>query len=306
MKQQRTMTQVQHVESVASSSEKRERKHRRERQRESARLGEELVNELDTPVVAPVEPKTKKSKKSKKEVENNVNVEIVETEPIIPVETTPVESTEKVEKKSKKSKKSKVVVEEEQIPLPVEQETTTTLPSHENVETEGQVPVSIYDLSFSKKKIVEKEDLEECFDLYAQALETELELSRQDKSRKVNVKTWRLLQNELKRLKLMSLRVMKKPKKRSENAQSGFMKPVRVSKQMAEFAGWNPNDLHSRVEVTKFICNYIKQNNLQNPADRRQILVDDRLSKLLNHTKNSDTPLTYYLLQKKIQPHFIL
>jgi upstream activation factor subunit UAF30 len=92
---------------------------------------------------------------------------------------------------------------------------------------------------------------------------------------------------------------------RQKNTTSGFMKQVPISKEMAKFANWDPSQLRSRVEVTKFICDYVKQHNLQNPQDRRQILPDDKLSKLLNYdAKKSDKPLTYYYLQRVIQPHF--
>lgn len=171
---------------------------------------------------------------------------------------------------------------------------------------ENETPLSFgLNVPTSKRKTYTRDELEMYFDQYIKALETELEQSRDNKNRKVNVKTWRLLLNEIRRLKTVSLRVMKKPKRRSENAQSGFMKPVQISKEMADFAGWNHLDLKSRVDVTKYICDYIKENNLQNPSDRRQIIADDRLSKLLKHN-SSDVPLTYYLLQKKIQPHFVM
>ena len=86
---------------------------------------------------------------------------------------------------------------------------------------------------------------------------------------------------------------------------SGFMKPVNVSKEVSQFAGWKDGDMHSRVEVTKLICNYVKSNDLQNPKDRRQILPDKKLKSLLKLTDNMKEPLTYYSLQRHIQPHFI-
>jgi hypothetical protein len=69
--------------------------------------------------------------------------------------------------------------------------------------------------------------------------------------------------------------------------------------------------MRSRVEVTKFICDYIKSNNLQNPQDRRQIVPDSKLCKLLDFKPVKDgkdkdgKALTYYYLQQKIQPHFV-
>jgi len=57
--------------------------------------------------------------------------------------------------------------------------------------------------------------------------------------------------------------------------------------------------------VTKYICNYVKELDLQNPEDRRQILADKKLAKLLDYDREKDgEALTYFYLQKKIQPHF--
>ena len=94
----------------------------------------------------------------------------------------------------------------------------------------------------------------------------------------------------------------KKPKKRS-NVNSGFLKQVAISKEMAKFIGCSSSELKSRVDVTKHICAYIKENNLQNPKDKREILPDAKLKKLLRVEKG-DAPLTYYRVQSKLKPHF--
>ncbi len=94
---------------------------------------------------------------------------------------------------------------------------------------------------------------------------------------------------------------------RAKNTSSGFMKPVGISGEMCKFTGWDASELKSRVDVTKYICGYIRDNDLQNPADRRQIVPDKKLTALLKLDKKSlkEEPLTYYSLQKKIQPHFV-
>ena len=80
-----------------------------------------------------------------------------------------------------------------------------------------------------------------------------------------------------------------------------FMKPVKISREMQKFTGMRDDQLVSRVDVTKAICQYVKTNNLQNQSDRRQFTPDEKLGKLLGTSE----PLTYYNLQKHIQPHFI-
>ena len=114
----------------------------------------------------------------------------------------------------------------------------------------------------------------------------------------------------LKQLKKDTARAMKQKRKnpnRAKNTSSGFMKPVAISGEMSKFTGWGADELKSRVDVTKYICGYIRDNNLQNPDDRRQIVPDKKLQALLKLDKKSlkEEPLTYYSLQKKIQPHFV-
>ena len=82
------------------------------------------------------------------------------------------------------------------------------------------------------------------------------------------------------------------------------MKPVDISSEMRKFTGWD-EEPKSRVQVTKYICDYIKENDLQNPADRRQIRPNAQLKKILRLKGEQKDPLTYYTLQKHIQHHFV-
>jgi upstream activation factor subunit UAF30 len=96
----------------------------------------------------------------------------------------------------------------------------------------------------------------------------------------------------------------RRPIKTEDRGSTGFMKPVRISAEMAEFIGCYPDELRSRLNITKCICDYINDNNLQNPNDRREIFVDDRLRKLFHFHYQDGKPLTHYTLQKHITKHF--
>jgi chromatin remodeling complex protein RSC6 len=113
----------------------------------------------------------------------------------------------------------------------------------------------------------------------------------------------------LKALKGHSTRIISKrasvPRKAGTNTSSGFLKPVKISKEMSKFTGWDTKELKSRVDVTKFLCNYIREHKLQNEGDKRQINPDQKLQKLLNYDpKTSTQPLTYYHLQTLLKSHF--
>jgi chromatin remodeling complex protein RSC6 len=186
-------------------------------------------------------------------------------------------------------------------PEPVQQE---PVPQADHVEDEQQESSEP-----KQRRVPTRETVETEFDALVDAIRTEIESIRSstDKKKGTGVKFLRQVGKRLKLLKSDTLRVSKQRQRsnRQKNTTSGFMKQVPISKEMAKFANWEPSQLRSRVEVTKFICDYVKQHNLQNPQDRRQILPDDKLSKLLNFdAKKSDKPLTYYYLQRVIQPHF--
>lgn len=59
---------------------------------------------------------------------------------------------------------------------------------------------------------------------------------------------------------------------------SAFMKALKPSPQLAAVIGPDPVP---RTEVTKRLWDYIKQHKLQNPANKRNILCDDKLKAVM-------------------------
>ena len=57
-------------------------------------------------------------------------------------------------------------------------------------------------------------------------------------------------------------------------ANAAFMKPLKLSPELEAVIGQGPL---SRPEVTSKLWEYIKAHNLQNPANKRNILADDKL-----------------------------
>lgn len=62
----------------------------------------------------------------------------------------------------------------------------------------------------------------------------------------------------------------------------GFAAEVQLSTELAEFLG---EYQMPRTEVTKRVWAYIKAKELQNPKDKREILCDAALQKVLKRTK---------------------
>lgn len=57
-------------------------------------------------------------------------------------------------------------------------------------------------------------------------------------------------------------------------ANAALSKPMNVSSELEAVIGKGPMP---RSEVTKKIWDYVKKHNLQNPANKRNILADDKL-----------------------------
>lgn len=114
-----------------------------------------------------------------------------------------------------------------------------------------------------------------------------------------------VVQKRVRSLQASTARVLrhKAPSARRNN-NSGFLKPVNISADIAKFTGLDPKSQHSRVDVTKFLCKYISDKNLQNPDDRRQINADPALAKLLGYDTKAGKPLTYYHMQSLLKNHF--
>ena len=99
------------------------------------------------------------------------------------------------------------------------------------------------------------------------------------------------------------LKNSKKRKNKNSNRQpSGFVKPTKISPELAAFLGKAKGTEMARTEVTREINGYIRQHKLQDPENGRRILADTKLTKLLKLKKSDE--LTYFNLQKYMSPHF--
>ncbi|TAM81765.1 MAG: DNA topoisomerase III [Candidimonas sp.] len=82
---------------------------------------------------------------------------------------------------------------------------------------------------------------------------------------------------------------MATPQKSGRKPNAAFMKPLTPSATLAAIIG---PEAVPRTEVTKKIWNYIKQHNLQDPANRRNINADVRLRPLFGKEQVSMFELT--------------
>ncbi|CAN0864268.1 Upstream activation factor subunit spp27 [Linum grandiflorum] len=87
--------------------------------------------------------------------------------------------------------------------------------------------------------------------------------------------------------------------KKQKGGTSGFMAPLQLSEPLVKFLGTGESAL-SRAEVVKRMWDYIKQNNLQDPSDKRQVICDEKLKELFD----LDT-FTGFTVSKLLTAHFV-
>jgi len=94
-----------------------------------------------------------------------------------------------------------------------------------------------------------------------------------------------------------------KRKRKSGNRQpSGFVKPTKISDELAKFLEKPVGSEMARTDVTREINKYIRSHNLQDKENGRKINPDAKLQTLLKLKKTDE--LTYFNLQRYMSPHF--
>lgn len=83
---------------------------------------------------------------------------------------------------------------------------------------------------------------------------------------------------------------------------SGFAKPTPISDELCQFLSLPTGTEMARTEVTKHLTTYIKDNNLQDENNKRKIVPDSALQKLLGVSASDE--VTYFNLQKYMKVHF--
>lgn len=128
-------------------------------------------------------------------------------------------------------------------------------------------------------------------------------------------KTSKSLSMEMKSLTkdVNKLRVSKKPKVKKvvdpdvPRKISALEKPVEITSELSEFLGLTVGEHQSRQFITQQINKYVKDHNMQNPENRRYILLDtcDEGKKLNELLRSPDQPLTFFNIQRYLKVHYV-
>jgi chromatin remodeling complex protein RSC6 len=99
-----------------------------------------------------------------------------------------------------------------------------------------------------------------------------------------------------------SQKLNNRKKRKANRAPSGFVKPTKISNELATFLGKPLGFEMARTEVTREINKYIRLHNLQDSVNGRKINPNPALATLLK-IKPTDE-LTYFNLQRYMSSHF--
>lgn len=202
----------------------------------------------------------------------------------VPVSSTPVVETAPVKKASKKvaTKTEAPVVSTPDVSVQVTAPATVAAPVEQVV-----APVVDVEATMNSKLNVFGAKLQQLAGLFS-SIKADFKILEKSVSR------------ELKNAQKHSSR---KKKSTGQRQPSGFVKPTRISDELAQFLGKTIGTEMARTEVSREINAYIRNNGLQDKANGRKINADSRLFTLLK--LSTEDELTYFNLQKFMKHHFI-
>lgn len=82
--------------------------------------------------------------------------------------------------------------------------------------------------------------------------------------------------------------------------ETAFTRPTPLSEELCSFLGLPNGSELARTEVTTRISKYVREKELSNPENRRQILLDEPLKAIMG----VDT-IEWLQMQKYLKPHFV-
>ena len=94
-----------------------------------------------------------------------------------------------------------------------------------------------------------------------------------------------------------------KGKERKPRKPSGFAQPTKISKELCEFMNVSEDTEIARTEVTKYVIQYIKDNDLQSEDEKNVIIPDEKLQKILENT--NDDQITFFNIQRYMNKNFL-
>jgi chromatin remodeling complex protein RSC6 len=112
------------------------------------------------------------------------------------------------------------------------------------------------------------------------------------------------LRGDFKKMQKLLKKLTKEPEDPDKPKKlSGFAKPMKLSEALTTFLNVSSDTMMARTDVTKEINKYVKENNLQNPENKREITLDAKLRSII--VPEGNETITFFNLQRYMSPHYI-
>lgn len=218
--------------------------------------------------------------KSKTTTSESESAPAVASTPVVVDAAAPVVSEKpKRSSKPKKSDVAPVDAAPASVPAPVDASPSADVDAAPVADVEGEAPVAEQSIEFLAKL--------QQLGVLISSLKSEYRTLEKKWSRE---------------LKSAQKQSSKRKRKAGNRAPSGFVKPTRISDELAKFLDKPAGCEMARTEVTRDINKYIRTHNLQDKENGRKINPDSKLAALLKLKKSDE--LTYFNLQRYMSPHF--
>lgn len=136
----------------------------------------------------------------------------------------------------------------------------------------------------------------------AELLET---LAKTSKSLTVEMKALTKDVNKLRASKMSGKKTKRVVDPNTPRKPGALEKPVPISEELADFLGLTKGEMYSRQTVTQGIYAFVKTNDIQNPENRRYILLESEAGlKLKALLRDPDQPLTFFNIQRYLKVHY--
>lgn len=169
------------------------------------------------------------------------------------------------------------------------------------IKVEASTPVVVSPVVEDSSVVQEVIDIEAS--VAAQSLEFQAKLNQMSTIISSLKSEYKMLEKKwLRELKASQKANSKRKRKTGNRAPSGFVKPTKISDELAQFLEKPVGTEMARTDVTKEINQYIRLHKLQDAQNGRRIHPDTKLSSLLKLNKTDE--LTYFNLQKYMSHHF--
>jgi len=206
-----------------------------------------------------------------------------------------------------KTKSSKTAIETEQVAAPVPVVVESAAPVVEKKAKAAKAPKAEAVVASATETVVAGPVVAGPVDAEAPLAEQSVEFLAKLQQLSVMISTlkteYRALEKKWTREVKSAQKVSSKRKRKAGNrAPSGFVKPTKISDELAKFLEKPIGSEMARTEVTRDINKYIRTNNLQDKENGRKINPDTKLATLLKLKKTDE--LTYFNLQRYMSPHF--